>query len=427
MSNPVVYDAHCHIFNLKYAIKEIENMLWDKLTGQYPENEEDKSLLRSDNFQEFLDDLKTLLRELYEFLSAALDDEEANLNFMQKTALKTWKAELKITPLMMDIFYLLAPPLNQDIRLNYSKINAMAKPANSTEFKRYTAEILNDFKDYIRHKDFKNKLLSSVQDEKAEILEFINDELERVSDVQLKVFSQTYPFQTSWGFKCHMENLINLVAKRKGELYPFLAVDPRRPNIVEGVKDTALVSPNGPFYGIKLYPRMGYHPLSQPMYEVYDYCKKNKIPIVVHTGIAGFPPQKPDNKWKYYDFGNPKNFEPVLDDDLIINFAHLGSSDPSFEWAQTIAEYMGKYKQVYSDLSCYTSKNEIDEVKKRFWNDENPELKRKMMFGTDFDIMYATDIVTLESYYQNFTNSFTADELNNMTQVAPKMFLGISE
>jgi len=36
MHNIEGFDAHCHIFNLSYALREIKAMFFDKVTGRYP-------------------------------------------------------------------------------------------------------------------------------------------------------------------------------------------------------------------------------------------------------------------------------------------------------------------------------------------------------------------------------------------------------
>jgi hypothetical protein len=47
------YDAHCHIFTLKYALKEVRNMLHDMLHRTYPWHEPDsKAMLILHQLQE---------------------------------------------------------------------------------------------------------------------------------------------------------------------------------------------------------------------------------------------------------------------------------------------------------------------------------------------------------------------------------------
>ena len=113
MGNYYRYDAHCHIFTLKYAIKEVKSLLHDILHGTYPWDDPNAKKLGS--FKRSFSDLKELLRQLYELIHAAGGTEEENLEFLQKEAGTAFTPdELHIIPLMMDIFYMFAYPLNKD-------------------------------------------------------------------------------------------------------------------------------------------------------------------------------------------------------------------------------------------------------------------------------------------------------------------------
>jgi predicted TIM-barrel fold metal-dependent hydrolase len=90
----------------------------------------------------------------------------------------------------------------------------------------------------------------------------------------------------------------------------------------------------------------------------------------------------------------------------------LGSVDPTFEWAKTIVNFMEKYENVYSDLSCYTGKEELQNIIDLFGN--NSFFKERIMYGSDFDVIYFTDkIISLEQYCRNYSDLFP-DEIENM-------------
>ena len=190
--------------------------------------------------------------------------------------------------------------------------------------------------------------------------------------------------------------------------------------MIDAIISGKFISNNGPFYGVKLYPRMGYHPQSAPMEALYKYCNENKIPITFHCGKSGFPP---GSEWKYADFGNPENFELIIKNypNLKINFAHLGSSDPTYNWANTIINFINKYNNVYSDLACYVDITDL-EAAKVFW-DHNPKLQSRLMFGTDFDVMYFTGEITMSSYFDNFKKIFSTSDLTLLMHDNPIRFL----
>lgn len=52
-------------------------------------------------------------------------------------------------------------------------------------------------------------------------------------------------------------------------------------------------------------------------------------------------------------------------------------------------------------------------------------LKFHLMFGTDFDVMYFTGIVTLQSYYDKFKSIFSLDNIRLLLHDNPIKFLGV--
>jgi len=423
------YDAHCHIFTLEYAIKEVKNMLHDMLHKTYPWHDPstDKTLLATKGTWS---NLKELLRQLYELIHAAGGTEEENLNFLQNEAKKAFPSDsLRIIPLMMDIFYMLAYPMDKDEELKAVK-SVKQVEIDLNDFQAIWDDILDDFKGYLLAKGTNLKATKDSDTDNhiniaLQLIEQERDVKETLS-VRRKVLSlhDTKGYYHTDGFSFHLNNLMTLVQKRKDELYPFVAVDPRRPGMVDAIISGSFFEGDERFYGVKLYPRMGYHPQCKPMDAVYKYCNDKGLPIIYHCGMGGFPPS---TAWKYTDFGNPLNFEPVVKKypNLKIDFAHMGSTDPTYTWAKTVVRLVNENDNVYSDLSCYTGTDELTPMKK-FW-DDNPKLKKRLMFGTDFDVMYFTDRVTMQIYYNNFKAIFSSDELNVLMHDNPMGFMGISE
>jgi len=421
------FDAHCHIFTLKYAIKEVKSMVHDVLHGTYPWHDPAEKAMFSATDKLSL--IKDFIKQLYELIHAAGSSEEENLNFLQNEAKKVFPDDQHlIIPLMMDIFYMLAYPLNENQDLpNLTSLKAVR--VDEKEYQAYWNDILDDFKQYLHSKDTalkasRNNILGKKTNQVLQIIEqerSVSETLRQKTQV-LKLTAIGGFYETE-GYCYHMNNLTDLVNNRKGELYPFVAIDPRRKGIIDTLLGGKFIGADGPFYGVKLYPRMGFHPLSKPMDAVYKYCSDNKIPIIFHCGMGGFPPS---TTWKYAEFGNPLNFEPVVQkyQNLKIDFAHLGSSDDTYAWAKTIIRMVNEYDNVYSDLSCYT---DIDDLKraKGYWN-YHPKLKTRLMFGTDFDVMYFTGKITMQDYYKNFQSIFDPNELKILMHDNPKNFMGIT-
>jgi hypothetical protein len=307
------YDAHCHIFTLKYILKEVKSLLHDILLGTYPWHDpKAKALLTAGRR---IADIKAFLRQLYELVRAAADTEEENLNFLQNEAKQVYPSEsLRIVPLMMDVFYMFGYSLDKD----QDSIKTQALKAgfvNEKLFQEQWDEVLDDFTRHVNslHSSLKGIALKATSAKAGNVLKIIEEERSVKSTLKMKTpmalkASSTRFYQTE-GFCFHMDNLRELVKKRRGELYPFIAIDPRRPGMIDELLTGSFFTNNGGFYGVKLYPRMGYHPQCAPMDAVYKYCSDHNLPIIFHCGMSGFPPGV---TWKYADFGNPIHFEPVV-------------------------------------------------------------------------------------------------------------------
>jgi predicted TIM-barrel fold metal-dependent hydrolase len=418
------YDAHCHIFTLKYLLKEVKSLLHDVLHGTYLLH--DPNQKRMFAARENLSVIKDFLRQLYEMVRASAGSEEENLDFLQNAARETYPSDkLRIVPLMMDIFYMLAYPIDKDE--DFVPAGIMKSVLEDEKmFQDNWDEILDDFTKYVESVEspLKEKSLRTTDNSINQIFQIIEEERPVKPVMQMKssrdMATDSPGFYPTEGFIYHLNNLMDLVSKRKGELYPFIAIDPRREGIIECLLSGSFFTGDKRFYGVKLYPRMGYHPQCAPMDTVYKYCSDNNLPITFHCGMGGFPPGE---KWKYAQFGNPLNFEPVIKKypKLRIDFAHFGSSVTSLKWARTIVRLIKENDNVYSDLSCYTKKEELEKIVP-LWN-RNPKLKTRLMFGTDFDVMYFTAFITMKNYYANFESIFKGD-LELLMRDNPIRFLG---
>jgi len=421
------YDSHCHIFTLKYLLKEVKSLVLDVLHGTYPWPEPDsKALLATKRDWKVV---KDFLRQLYELIRASAGTEEENLNFLQNEAKKVYPSDsLRIVPLMMDVFYMLAYPLEKGQNVDSAE-SPKTNTVDESQFQACWNEILDDFTHYIQSRKpiLKESPYFTGTDNIKQLLQIIEEErpitptLQFMSDkTNLKGSTSFYPTD---GFCFHMNNLMELEKKRTGELYPFIAIDPRRRGIIDELLTGSFFRGDGRFYGVKLYPRMGYHPQSAPMDAVYKYCSDNNLPIIFHCGMIGFPPVE---KWEYADFSNPAYFEPVVKKypKLKIDFAHLGSSDHSPVWANTIVRLVNENDNVYSDLSCYAKINDLNKIFPLWEN--NPKLKTRLLFGTDFDVMYFTGPITLKSYYANFQTIFKND-LELLMHDNPMVFMGLKD
>lgn len=407
------FDAHCHIFNLGFVLREIKVMFFDWVVGKYPTAE--RSIFRTIEEQNKSNkDFRKKLFRIIELLSSTVRNEKGNFKYLQSQVTDVWGISIGAMPLMMDIYYILAPPVTiDDFDVPHPRsIDYRSAVIDEKEFEDEFAEEIRRFAKSLKEKNIN---LHDFEDFAEELDRQVE---ECIEDSEYKYETRSIingNLKMTGGYRFHLERLRKLVLD--GEpIFPFLAADPRREGITDALKDDKLLSKKGPFYGVKLYPRLGYHPASKPVQEILNICIERDLPVTTHCGISGFPPEDfsfdGTGIWKYNDFGNPKHFESAVKRGLRIDFAHLGSSDPGFTWAKTIVGFMEKYKNVYSDLSCYTSREELLEIIKLFGN--NNAFKERIMYGSDFDVMNFTDkTITVEQYCRNFSDLFPA-EIDNM-------------
>jgi len=195
-------------------------------------------------------------------------------------------------------------------------------------------------------------------------------------------------------------------------IIPFIHIDPRRKGVLELLKKS--VEEWG-FKGVKLYPPLGYFPYDERLYPVYDYCQKNKLPIISHCSpynpvhFKGSKKElykllsksdKPiDTKGKSKkqlcsNFSHPHNYKKILNDfnDLNISLAHFGSEyfwnkyldNPGMDdnWFVIIKEMLIEYNNLYSDISFTLNKQEFFPLLKVLLGNE--KLRNKILFGSDY-------------------------------------------
>jgi hypothetical protein len=177
------------------------------------------------------------------------------------------------------------------------------------------------------------------------------------------------------------------------------------------------------FAGIKVYPQLGFDPYPNDAAELekveylYQFCIDKRIPIVTHCSDAGFKVGDydaltvPNGKWK-------KVLEKYPE--LTLNFAHFGSESKSDkrQWRNAIIALTKQYPNVYTDISCNDAKqgyyDEIEQLlnpdpKKKQKNAPpvpNPELHKKILFGSDFSInLLASKVDSYNEYLKAFLDA----------------------
>jgi predicted TIM-barrel fold metal-dependent hydrolase len=189
------------------------------------------------------------------------------------------------------------------------------------------------------------------------------------------------------------------------------------------------------FAGIKVYPQLGFDPYPadlekrKKVEELYKYCIEKRIPIISHCSDGGYKPEDNDEltsplgRWKQVLEAKDENSNPLFSE-LTLCFAHFGSqSSKKTVWREAIIEHTKLYPNVYTDISCNEMTVEYYNELGKLFNDKNPQLHERIMFGSDFSInMLATEV---ESYNQ-YLKAFADVDLSHKTDLCeqnPERFL----
>nr|WP_321224410.1 hypothetical protein [uncultured Psychroserpens sp.] len=195
-----------------------------------------------------------------------------------------------------------------------------------------------------------------------------------------------------------LQELLKVTSNNKDQLLPFVFVDPRRITDVNinlnGFSYQKYVKSNllkQKFYGIKMYPALGYYPFDKNLIETYKFAQEHQIPITTHC-IEGtvFYRGKKKKEWSHHpilkytkkkaegpipiplpqtknfdfttNFSHPLNYHCLLDKDLLSSYlgeeidlsklkiclAHFGGSK---EWLRYTDDNWNNYNNNISHSS----------------------------------------------------------------------------
>lgn len=221
------------------------------------------------------------------------------------------------------------------------------------------------------------------------------------------------------GFLQQLEDMAEVKNEFPEVVYPFIGIDPRRPNLLELVKHYIEESK---FSGLKVYPSLGFFPNDKRLYPIYEYAEKYGLPLTTHCipvnknhyrgkitdalikAVEEITGGEIEVSKKAYDFGryfnHPYWWKKVLEDfpNLKINFAHFGGDDewnkyldePSSKhpdkrsWYSLIRDLMKeeRFPNVYADISFTVYDRSLYPVLKNLVNDTRTQ--KYVLFGSDF-------------------------------------------
>ncbi|CAB5125328.1 hypothetical protein D3OALGA1CA_2859 [Olavius algarvensis associated proteobacterium Delta 3] len=236
------------------------------------------------------------------------------------------------------------------------------------------------------------------------------------------------------------DELASLRDNNSGQVIPFVAVDPRREEVLEMLKD--LVE-NKNYRGIKIYPPLGYPPDHRVLYDVYKYAQRKHLPIMAHCSRGGAR-SRAISRQTAYAYTDPDRYKGLMKTFPNLRFcmAHFGGDaewenyleNPRAEattgkeknWVSKIMDMMrsGEYPHLYADIS-YTIFRFEKKVKvlKVLLSDER--IRSQVLFGSDFYM------VEIEKLHEKRLSIYLRAELGEelFWQIAeenPKRYLGRS-
>jgi hypothetical protein len=242
---------------------------------------------------------------------------------------------------------------------------------------------------------------------------------------------------------------------------PFLYCDPRRAeikmpnenNLFSLFNKAFCIAPS--FFGVKIYPALGYDPSDYRLWPIYEVCELFSIPVITHCGgetistdkleIEVFEGNKKtilsakNRKAIAYNLNDPLRWEPILKmfPNLKLSFGHFGgyetwdsssvvnSKIDNQHRKETIIRLMNEYPHVYADFAFNFIEDKIVDnlINVLLYNNK---VRERILFGTDYWVVnYQADLKTKQEHFidslREFSDEF--DLVNNLTVENPMKFL----
>ena len=230
-------------------------------------------------------------------------------------------------------------------------------------------------------------------------------------------------------------NQLALIATLKKEKFPsflpFVNIDPTRKIEAEKLFKQSFSTEDGwDYFGLKVYPSLGYLPTHPTLLKMITKCVENDIPVLTHCSsaltkntsrkIKNLPGIFVRNNGEYIhgphtfktgaslliwkrakrDYGNffnrPHNWIPVLKKHptLKLNLAHFGGNEAwenyhngkENNWVKTIVQMMHDYPNVYADFSFTMSYSKYSHGLKKLMAKDDV-VRSRVLFGSDYSLV----------------------------------------
>jgi predicted TIM-barrel fold metal-dependent hydrolase len=429
------YDIHNHLFNKHFLAKELLYRMIKEMK-KFLEVQKDRSLDRGSDRG-----LKKIITSLRRYKKAIRVFTRKNSIAIYEELDKTYKGEFILTPLTFDLTYCFAPSADRDASVRPQDV---AKEAFESEMNDMFGSIEQQVRTLSRSvnnmaSDDDDRLYREYLEEKEQFMKEAElfQQLEEETDPEPGTRSAAaILLKTLDGWKEQLRQIEELKAHPvyKDLVFPFLAVDPRRPGIAEYARDN--MGKGKLFVGLKLYCPTGYSPTDPLLFGtdgnrdgLYAFCEDNGIPVTTHNSDGGFATLaksvfisgdiQVNGKLHYLNnervlfskaihekdavyeraltLNHPLLWEKVAQKypNLLLNLAHFGGGhqldaaisnpgNPNLWSNRIIALLKDKRYKVYTDVSCFTEFNTIDKL---IASPVYPEIRKRILFGSDYTLL----------------------------------------
>ncbi len=463
------YDVHNHLFNKHFLGKELMYRMMKELR-KFLDFQQDRSLDRGPDRG-----LKKVIKSFRRYKNAIRVFTRKNSIAIYEELNKTYEGEFILTPLTFDLTYCFSPSADRDIQEDTQEV---AQNASEDEMsilfgliEKQSRELSRDFNPDANSEG--DNLWQEYQEEKSQFLKEIElfqqgepEDVEQESGTR-GIFKRKTAFD---GWKEQLRQIEEL--KNHSDygkmIYPFLAIDPRRPGIVEYAKDN--VGKNKLFAGIKLYCPNGYSPTDPLLFGsegnrdgLYAWCEDNGIPVTAHNSDGGFATlaasvvvngdiqvngklhqlnnellkfsKKITEKDAIYEralaLNHPLIWRKVADKypNLLLNLAHFGGGrqleaamdhpENKTLWSNQIIELIKDERyNVYTDVSCFY---DFDAIEKLINSEVYPKIQKRILYGSDYTLLLLFED-NFEENIRLFREKFGSD-FDIIARDNPEVFL----
>jgi predicted TIM-barrel fold metal-dependent hydrolase len=422
-------DAHCHLFNedvLNQTGKVLVNLA-DIIADLIEFANLDDILKKLDRIDGFIDISRCGATEIAQDMYKVYGDSDGPI----------------IVPLMYDMFYL-THDLDAEVAARKNAVDDLEQLRGKVD----------------------GSVLDQVKTKMAELFDQVKNDAQAFADNKGLASLDLIRHNS---FDIQVADMTRLKSEFGDRIYPFMSFDPRRLGNLDLIKSN--VGADKPFQGVKIYAPLGFSAADPAMMAhggLYEYCVLNDIPIIAHCSCPGMPtmndhlhvvagswvfesngseePKDDGGCCKYNNgeirqlqmdetvdfsgtgsrkkslyFNHPDIWEVVLNKypNLRIDLAHFGGD--STAWRDKIGDMIssGSYPNLYTDLSCQESKEVVEKIKNKYDNSE--QVKRRLMYGSDFTILALYD--DLDTFFSMVNGIFPAADYNDVYRDNAKRFL----